>query len=63
MEEENDIIEHLKAFEYFGIPKEYSYKESVEELIYLHYELLKDKYRSEKQKFRQNLYNITRLPN
>lgn len=63
MEDEDDIIFQLEMFRYFGIPEDFTYKESVDELIRLYTELLQDKIRRDKHDFRQNLYNIQKIQN
>jgi len=60
---EEDIQRQINAFRYFGIDEEATYSESVDELIKMHHLLLKEKFQNEKQKFRQNLINIVKVPN
>lgn len=60
---QDDIKRHLEMFEYFGIPATFTYKESVDALIELHYDLLRKKVRREKDEFRARLREIVEIPN
>lgn len=60
---EEDTRHQLEMFDFFGIPKTFTYHESVDEMIRLYSELLKEKIERDKKDFRTNLLNIQKIQN
>lgn len=60
---EEDTRHQLEMFDFFGIPKTFTYHESVNEVIRLYSELLREKIERDKHEFRVNLFNIQKILN